>query len=236
MDRWLTEKMNKVFRDISMPSLQIYLDMEVRWASETECNKALSMNGVTQTISYRNTVLSMPLSARQENPQTGSSIEYKGKQRTTTWGAKNNNFVIKETILSVRGFSLAYGAGSSISNIWRPGHFSRPYRSKSLKTNYPTRSFTGVVDIYLAKEVSAQVSYLPMVYKGDTKELQVTEVIPNIEVFKNKEQSTCIPVKKILYSEICDMDSLKRGLARLKSNKSPGVDGLIKRRILRTKN
>lgn len=235
MDSWLTEKMNKVFRDISMPSPQIHLDIEVRWASETECKTALSKNGVTHAISYRNTVLSMPLSARQENPPTGSSIEYKGKQRTTTWRATNNNCVIKETISSVRDFSLAYGAGSSISNIWRPGHFSRPYRSKSLKTNYSTRSFTGVVDINLAKEVSAKVSYLPMVYKGDTKEPQVTEVIPNIEVFKNKEQSTCIPVKKILYSEICDMDSLKRGLARLKSNKSPGVDGLIKTDITHEK-
>jgi len=228
MDRWLTEKMNKVFRDVSMPSSQIHLDIKVCWVSETECNKALSNNGMTQTISYQNTKLSMQLSTRQENPQTESLIDSNGKRRTTTWRATSNNFVIKETIPSTRGFSSAYGAGSNVSNIRRLCHFSRLYSSKLLKPNYSTRSFTGVVDTSLTKEVNAEVSYLPVVYKNNTKKPQVTEVILNIEVSKNKEQSTHISVKKVLYSEICDMDFLKRGLARLKSNKSPGVDGFIK--------
>jgi hypothetical protein len=46
--------------------------------------------------------------------------------------------------------------------------------------------------------------------------------------FKSNENSTHITVKKIFYSEICDIELLKRRLERLKANKSPGVDELSK--------
>jgi hypothetical protein len=46
--------------------------------------------------------------------------------------------------------------------------------------------------------------------------------------FKSNENSTVIIVKKISYSEICNIESLKRGLERLKANKSTEVDGFSK--------
>jgi hypothetical protein len=51
--------------------------------------------------------------------------------------------------------------------------------------------------------------------------------------FKSNENSTQITIKKISYSEIYDIESLKRGLECLKTNKSPGVDGLSKADISR---
>jgi hypothetical protein len=53
-------------------------------------------------------------------------------------------------------------------------------------------------------------------------------MINMIRKFKSNVNSTHITVKKISYSKICNIESLKRGLYRLKANKSPGVDEFSK--------
>lgn len=51
--------------------------------------------------------------------------------------------------------------------------------------------------------------------------------INNIKVAENGDQTTQIEKRIIRYSQICDLEALKLGLARVK-NKSPGVDGVVK--------
>jgi group II intron reverse transcriptase/maturase len=61
-----------------------------------------------------------------------------------------------------------------------------------------------------------------------TKESQVTDVENIIGDTKSNNFPTHITVSKISYLEICDIEMLKKGLSRLKGNKSPGVVGLTK--------
>lgn len=65
-------------------------------------------------------------------------------------------------------------------------------------------------------------------YIKSTKPL-ATMVDSNIKAIKGAEFTQTITVlpKKVLYSDVCDMEALKLGLVRVK-NKSPGVDGEVK--------
>jgi group II intron reverse transcriptase/maturase len=213
---WLTKDVKEALRDRSMSvSRSSPMDSKVLRVSETGCNKAFSIDGRSQIIFDQNSASSNQLAACRENLcKTFGTKKFYGKIRTTTRGAKSNHAHYKKVLFLLK-LNLAYGAGSN-GNRTRSGYFPRPNRSKFFPTNYSTRSLT------------SNAATSPILGKKAVAEKpQEIEVVTKIEVFENVNV-THTPVKKILYSEVCDMASLKNGLNRLKNNKSPGVDSLIK--------
>lgn len=224
---WTTDNVKQAFRNWSMPDTNLILiGIEVKWASKPEHNKVLSSDVRTQIISERNIAPANYTIAYCENLHTTPKNKICCNIRTTTWGATRsiniNNVSIK--LLTSVVSSLAYGVRSNsikkycdllspIKSGWRP------YSVQTIRINYPTHSPT-----------SAMITYRNFTTEPfSTKEPQVTEVKNIIgEIKKSNNSSTRIPVNKISYSEICDIEMLKKGLSRLKSNKSPGVDGLTK--------
>lgn len=146
--------------------------------------------------------------------------------RTTTWGATRciNIYKISIKLFTPVVDSLAYGVRNNCIKKYR-GLYSpissgrRTYLVQTIGINYSTYSFASAMKTYR--------NFATEPYS--TKEPQVTEVKKNyIGETKNDKSSTHIPVNKISYSEICDIEMLKKGLSRLKGKKSPGVDGLTK--------
>jgi hypothetical protein len=95
------------------------------------------------------------------------------------------------------------------------------YSNKGIHVNIQIHSYASTKAAYGIKFFSMKAA--------STKEPLVTEVNGSMRgELKSNENSTYITVKKISYSKICDIESLKRGLEPLKANKSPRVDGLLK--------
>jgi hypothetical protein len=131
---------------------------------------------------------------------------------------------MKPVILLING--LGYGVrNNNIGVICDPHKLIKSqqglYSNKRIHANIQTHSYASTKATYSIKFFSTEAA--------STKEPLVKEVNDNmIGEFKSNENSTQITVKKISYSEIYDIESLKRGLKRLEANKSPEVDRLSK--------
>jgi|JI8StandDraft_2_1071088.scaffolds.fasta_scaffold03265_6 group II intron reverse transcriptase/maturase len=223
---WLTDNVKQMFRDWSMPDTNLILKgNEVKWANEPEHSKMFSSDARNQIISERNIAPANYATACCENLHITPKNKICCNIRTTTWGAKRsintNNTSIKVSTSDVG--SLAYGVRNNSIKKYRdllsPNKFGcRSYSIQILRINYSTHSLA-----------SAKITYRNFTTEPfSTKEPQVIEVKSDIGETKSSNSSTHIPVTKISYSEICDIEMLKKGLSRLKGNKSPGVDGLTK--------
>ena len=223
----LTNNVKQAFKDQSMSNVSIILkSIKVKWAREPEYNKVLSSDVRIQIISGQKNESASYAVTNNEN--LCITLKNTGEERSTIWRASRNINIyiipVKPMILSITG--LAYGVrNNSIEVIRNPYKLIMSqqglYSNKRIHTNIQTHSYASTKATYRIKFFSTEAA--------STKEPLVTKVNNNkIGGFKSSEISTHITVKKISYSEICDIESLKRGLERLKVNKSPGVDGLSK--------
>lgn len=90
------------------------------------------------------------------------------------------------------------------------------YSDKRIHVNIQTHSYATTKATYRIKSFSTEAA--------SRKEPLVTEVNNNkIGKLKSSEISTHMIVKKISYSEICGIESLKRELESLKANKILGL-------------
>lgn len=228
---WLTDNVKQTFRKWSMPDTNLILNgNEVKWANEPEHNKVLSSDARNQVISERNIAPTNYTIAYCENLHMTPKNTICCNIRTTTWGATRGIIInIYNTSIKALTFvvgSLAYGVRSNCIKKYRDLHSPinfvwRAYSVQTIRINYSTHSFASALKTY------RNFTTEPF----STEEPQVTEVKKkknDIGETENNKSSTHIPVNKISYSEICDIEMLKKGLSRLKGNKSPGVDGLTK--------
>lgn len=224
---WLTDNVKKAFRDRSMPDTNlIFKGIEVKWTRDSEHNKVFSSDVRSQIISERNIAPANYVIAYCENLHITPKNILCCNIRTTTWRATRNinvnNTPIKLFTFTVN--SLAYGVRSNSIKKSRdllisPIKFGwRSYSTQTIRINYTTHS--------LASAMTTSRNFATESFS--TKEPQVTEVKNKVGETKSNNSSTHITVNKISYSEICDIEMLKKGLSRIKGNKSPGVDGLTK--------
>ena len=224
---WLTDIVKQTTRNCSMPDTNLIpKGIEVKWANKPEYNKVLSFDVRNQIISERNIAPANYAIAYCENlhitPKNKNMLQhtynYMGGHKEYT-NAKNTSIKLPTTDVG----SLAYGVRSNSIKKYRDllspiKSGWRLYSVQIIRMNYPTHSLA-----------SALITYRNFATEPfSTKEPQVTEVKNVIGEIKSNDSSTHIPVEKISYSKICYIEMLKKGLSRLKGNKSPGVDGLTK--------
>lgn len=204
--------MKQAFRDWSMSNTNLILKgIKVKWARKLEYNKILSLDARIQIVSKRKNKPASYVVTNNENLCITPKNILNTTKRSTIWMASRNKFTvsIKPWMFSIGG--LAYGVRNNVVRVIR-----NPYKFAINK-----RGLYSSEKIYLHKKTHSYAS---------TKEPLVTEV-NNIGEYKSSENSTHMTVKKISYSEICDIESLKRGLTHIKRSKSPGVYGLTKANI-----
>nr|YP_009495511.1 reverse transcriptase [Psammoneis japonica]AWQ64241.1 reverse transcriptase [Psammoneis japonica] len=209
-----------------MPDTNLILKgIEVKRANELEHSKVLSSDVRNHIISERNIAPANYAIAYCENLHITPKNKICCNIRTTTWRATRsinaNNTSIK-LLTSVVG-SLAYGVRSNSIKKYRDllspiKSGRRSYSVQTIHINYPIHSLA-----------CAMITYRNFTTEPfSTEEPQLPEVKNVIGEIKSNNSSTHISVNKISYSKICDIEMLKKGLSRLKENKSPGVDGLTK--------
>jgi len=185
----------------------------------------LSLDARILIISKRKNEPTSYVVANNENLRITPKNTISCRKRSTIWMVSRNiyNISIKPVIFLFT--DLTYGVRSNGIRVTRdPKKFIFNkwglYSNKRIHLYYKTHSSVSTKATDRIKFFSTE--------SASTKEPLETEVVNTIGEFKSSEPSTHITVKKISYSEICDIESLKRGLDRLKRNKSPGVDGLTK--------
>jgi retron-type reverse transcriptase len=223
----LTDNVKQTFKNWSMANIPVILkSIKVKRASEPEHNKVLSLDARFPTIVEQKNESASSVVANNEN--LCITLKDTGEERLTIWRAPRNinMYVIpmKPVILSING--LAYGVRKNSVGVVRDPHKliksqQGLYSNKRIHASIQTHSYASTKTTYRIKFFSTEAA--------STKEPLITEVNDNmIGEFKSTENSTHITVKKISYSEICDLESLKRGLERLKANKNPEFGGLSK--------
>lgn len=221
----LTNNVKQAFRDWSMSNTRLILKgIGVKWARKPKYNKVLSLDARIQIISERKNESASYIVTNNENLRITPKDTINSRKRSTIWRVSRNVYIIpiKPLVSSIN--SLTYGVrNNDIGVIRNPYKFFYSkqglYSNEKINLHKKTHSYAGTKATYRIKFFSTEAA--------GTKEPLVTGV-NNIGELKSSEISTHMTVKKISYSEICDIESLKEGLNRLKGNKSPGVDGLTK--------
>jgi group II intron reverse transcriptase/maturase len=202
----------------------VFTGIGVKWAHEPEHNNMFSLDARNQIIFERNNPLASYVIVNYENLHITLKDITCCNIHLTTWKTTRNifNVLIKSILFAEVG--LDYGVksnsiklGRSLDNSLNIGR--RLYSIETIRLNYSIHSFTGV------RKTNRRFTKNAMVL-DNIKEPQKIEVI-NIEEIKNNKKSMYIIGTKIFYSEICDIDTLKKGLSRIKGNRSLAIDGLI---------
>jgi len=132
------------------------------------------------------------------------------KPRETTWMAKSLSKLETNNSLShMKGD--AYGLGNDV-------------KYKTGASYYQARKTRNNLIIHKTHRLTR-----PRAYSTSNNGInsEVKDLIISNKVAENKDNSTQIEKRILRYSQICELETLKLGLARVK-NKSPGVDGEIK--------
>ena len=221
----LTNNMKEVFMNRSMVDASLILKgIGVKWARKPEYKKVFSLDARIQIISKRKNEPASYVVANNENLRITLKDTISCRKRSTIWMVSRNIYNIPIKLVMSFFTGLAYGVRSNGTRVIRdPKKFIFNkwglYSNKRIHLYYKTHSNVSTKATDRIKLFSTE--------SASTKEPLETEV-NNIGESKSSEPSTHMTVKKISYSEICDIESLKRGLDRLKGNKSSGVDGLTK--------
>lgn len=221
----LTNDAREVFLDRSMVDASLILKgIEVKWASEPEYKKVFSLDGRIQIISNQKNEPTSYVVTNNENLRITPRNKINCRNRLTIWMALRNIYNISIKPMMFLFIGLAYGVRSNRIGVIRG-------QNKFIYNKWGTCSNKKIHLYYTThSNVSTQATDRVQFFSTEsasTKEPLKTEV-NTVGESKKKEIYTHMTVKRISYSEICYIESLKEGLKRLKGNKSLGVDGLTK--------